>query len=114
MRFNKYLYLRYSYWRWIQCDKFISDLNLSDTVIQDYIKCEVDTCKEIENILSNKYPKLYKEIQLIMNREDSESLIQSRVNGNYYSPKDYNLKELQQLRKWSSLGQRWFKKRNIC
>lgn len=114
MAFNKYLYLKYLYWRWIQCDKFISDLNPSDTLIKDYIKCELDICKEIENILSNKYPKLYKDVQLIMNREDSESLIQSRVNGNYYSSKNYSPKELQQLRKWSSLGQRWFKKRNIC
>ena len=114
MAFNKYLYLKYLYWRWIQCGKFISNLNLSDTFIQDYIKCELDICKEIENTLSNKYPNLYKDIHLIMNREDSESLIQSRINGNYYSSKNYSLKEIQQLRKWSSLGQRWFKKKNIC
>lgn len=113
MRFNKYLYLKYLYWRWIQIhNDYIPNLPIH--VIQDYIKCAVDTCKEIENILSNKYPKLYKDIQFIMNREDSESLIQSRINGNYYSPKNYNLKELQQLRKWSSLGQRYFKKKNIC
>ena len=109
MRFNKYLYFKYLYWRWIQIDNDYNP-NFSIPVIQDYIKCEVDICREIENILSDTYPKLYKDIQLIMNRED----IQSRVNGNYYSSNNYSLKELQQIRKWSSLGQRYLKKRNIC
>jgi hypothetical protein len=60
-----------------------------------YHECQINICKEIENILSKQEPELYKDINLISEK----------------SNKELNKIELKKLKKWSNLGKKYYLKK---
>ena len=95
MDYKKTHFLRKcKYWKWIPSGQEL-DINIPYARIMYYHECQLNICKEIENILSKQEPELYKDINLISEK----------------SNKELNKIELKKLRKWSNLGKKYYLKK---